>query len=673
MKWLLTIVVLLIGSADADNQTDPPVSSSIVGLNWHHVQSPFLLSCWLLLACFAKIRELDGFELTKPFAVFHVNKKFGDAIPDSALLIAVGLFLGFILNVLQVNHQVFYLPSEIFFLYLLPPIIFDAGYFMPIRDLWDNAGSVLVFSVFGTIWNTVAIGATLALFAHYDFFTVQVNTEDSLLFSSLISAVDPVAVITVFEEVHVNEFLFINVFGEALFNDGIAAVLFQIFKRVSLIGIPNLKAWDYVSFGGSFFAVALGGIFIGIVFAAICAIATKYTVGPVKIVGPVFAFVFPYLSYLTAEMFGLSAILAICCCGITMKQYVKGNLSHEAASSVKYFIKMLSNSSETVVFMFLGLSTMSSDLVWDWWFIGVTLISCLVYRALGLFSMLIECSRRDHSMRNIELFFEQESSRFKINSSCLMAVYVVQLLSGLLSSVPNQVVAKDIFTTTTLVVICVTVFLQGTTVRPLLHFLKVETKEEVEETMAENVFNKYFDYTMAGIEDIIDQHSGHSFRDWFEHINAKIIKPILMRDYESQGYDASTIVRAYQKMAITDAMNMVQKSESTSTGTGATARIENRSQNGMTTIRIQDSIDPKQTEGELFDMFNELLDRRLAQFHRDSVPNPRDDICDEYRPAHNNYNRYQHQLNEANDRRQSQPQNLYRIRPTDNQRNETKF
>ncbi|KAI6243425.1 Sodium/hydrogen exchanger [Aphelenchoides fujianensis] len=661
-RWLVVVVALFwsLPLGEAYEQRRQNVSSLVLGVNWEHVQSPFLLSCWLLLACVAKI-------------LFHVNKKFGDAIPDSALLIAVGLLVGFVLDVFNVNHRVFYLPSEIFFLYLLPPIIFDAGYFMPVRQLFENAGSVLMFSVIGTIWNTVAIGATLALFGYFNFFTVRVTTEDSLLFSSLISAVDPVAVITVFEEIHVNEFLFINTFGEALFNDGIAAVLFQIFKRVALIGIPNLKPLDYLSFGGSFFAVALGGVLIGIVFGLICAIATKYT-DRVKIVGPVFVFVIPYLSYLTAEMFGLSAILAICCCGIAMKQYVKGNLSHEAAASVKYFVKMISQSSETVVFMFLGLSTMSADLIWDWWFISVTLVSCLIYRALGV---IIQCGI-------LNIF---RTKKFTLQDQFVMSYGGLRgaIAFGLLSSVPQQVAARDIFTTTTLVVICFT----GTTIRPLLHFLKVETKAEVEETMAEN----YFDYTMAGIEDIVDQHGGHSFRDWFEHIDAKVIRPILMRNTQGSDYDASTIVRAYHKMAIQDALNGVLSKESTRSG-GVTARIGEpvvQEADGTIAVNIEDPTEPngqqrvhaRQTDAALFDMFNELLDRRLAQFRRDSVPDPRDDIRDDYRPAPAvSYSRYQQQTgstgrletprDESASRRQSSPHNLYRVGPTRNSR-ETKF
>jgi hypothetical protein len=65
--------------------------------------------------------------LTHKISGFHINEKFGEAIPDSALLIGVGLALGFILNLFKVSHNAFYLPSDVFFLFLLPPIIFDAG------------------------------------------------------------------------------------------------------------------------------------------------------------------------------------------------------------------------------------------------------------------------------------------------------------------------------------------------------------------------------------------------------------------------------------------------------------------------------------------------------------------------------------------------------------------
>ncbi|KAI6243285.1 Sodium/hydrogen exchanger [Aphelenchoides fujianensis] len=74
--------------------------------------------------------------------------------------------------------------------------------------------------------------------------------------------------------------------------------------------------------------------------------------------------------------------------------------------------------------------------------------------------------------------------------------------------------------------------------------------------MIENVYNKYFDYTMTGIEDIVGQKGKHSIRDWFERMNAKVLKPLLVKHTTRNVFDASQIVRAYNKITLQEAMQM---------------------------------------------------------------------------------------------------------------------
>ena len=99
-----------------------------------------------------------------------------------------------------------------------------------------------------------------------------------------------------------------------------------------------------------------------------------------RVLEPLFVFTMAYLSYLTAEIFHMSGILAITFCGITMKNYVERNVATKSQTTIKYAIKMLSSSSETIIFMFLGVATIHDNHNWNWWFVTFTIIFCTLFR-----------------------------------------------------------------------------------------------------------------------------------------------------------------------------------------------------------------------------------------------------------------------------------------------------
>jgi sodium/hydrogen exchanger-like protein 3 len=139
-------------------------------------------------------------------------------------------------NALLTNKVTYGLNSETFFLFLLPPIILEAGYFMPNRPFFDNLGTILIFAIANTLFNTVCIGLTLWGLTYTNAFGgTEFEMLDCFVFAALISAVDPVAVLATFVEIQVNDMLYIVVFGESLLNDAVSVVCYLLFILILVI------------------------------------------------------------------------------------------------------------------------------------------------------------------------------------------------------------------------------------------------------------------------------------------------------------------------------------------------------------------------------------------------------------------------------------------------------
>jgi len=85
------------------------------------------------------------------FAAFHSCEKLEKLVPESCLLIVIGVILGIITFFASDNHEIIEFNTQLFFTVILPPIIMEAGYFMPTRAFFDQIGTILLHAVIATL------------------------------------------------------------------------------------------------------------------------------------------------------------------------------------------------------------------------------------------------------------------------------------------------------------------------------------------------------------------------------------------------------------------------------------------------------------------------------------------------------------------------------------------
>jgi monovalent cation:H+ antiporter, CPA1 family len=300
-------------------------------------------------------------------------------IPYTVALVIGGLVLGSlhhlpILQLLTQGQRPNWLTPNIVLILFLPPLLFEGSIKIQFQLLRKNLVPILLLANAGVLVATLITGFAI----HWVF---GLSLMLALLFGSMISATDPISVLSIFEEVGVGKRLSTIVEGESLFNDGTAVVLFGIL--IQGISTGHLNAATGVA---QFVVVVLGAAALGGFLGYVCSeIIRRIDESRVEIT---LTTILAYSSYLLAESLHLSGVIATVAAGLMM-----GNVATRIGMSPRTRVALWSFWSyaafviNSLLFLLIGMQVHIADLLRAWHATLLAIGAVLMGRVLSVYAL----------------------------------------------------------------------------------------------------------------------------------------------------------------------------------------------------------------------------------------------------------------------------------------------
>ncbi|KAH9424511.1 Sodium/hydrogen exchanger 8 [Dermatophagoides pteronyssinus] len=398
------------------------------------------------------------------FLIHFILKTKFQYIPESLAVVFLGAAIGLVMKMSSQNlgdwKKEETLSPTMFFLILLPPIIYESGYTLHKGNFFQNIGSILVFAIIGTSISAFIIGGGIYILGAINL-VYRLSFTESFAFGSLISAVDPVATLAIFHALNLDPILNMLVFGESILNDAVAIVLAT--TALELNHLDDTVSGSAAIFNGfvRFFIVFFGSAFIGASFALLAALVFKYIdlrKHPSLEFGMMLILI--YAPYGLAEGLHLSGIMAILFNGVVMSHYAHFNLSPVTQITMQQTLRTLAFIAETCVFAYLGLAIFSFKMKIEWSLIIWSILLCLIGRALNIYPLSYL----------VNYFREHKISR---------KMMFVMWFSGLRGAIAYALALhlafeeekRRVIVTTTLIIVLFTIIILGSSTMPVLKYM----------------------------------------------------------------------------------------------------------------------------------------------------------------------------------------------------------
>ncbi|KAL7172231.1 hypothetical protein ACSBR2_031847 [Camellia fascicularis] len=400
------------------------------------------------------------------------NRWFNESI--TALLIGLGTGTLILLTSGGRNSRILEFDEKFFFIYLLPPIIFNAGFQVKKKQFFRNFMNIMLFGAVGTVVSfiTISIGAS-QLFKHLNIGFLEMG--DSLAIGAILSATDSVCTLQVLNQDE-TPLLYSLVFGEGVVNDATSVVLFNAIQKFDISQADSLMFLQYL---GNFFTLFITSTLLGILIGLLCAYVIKKlyfgrhsTDREVALMA-----LMAYLSYVMAELFDLSGIITVFFCGIVMSHYTWHNVTESSRVTTKHGFATLSFVCEILIFLYVGMDALDIE---KWRFVSdspgksisvssVLFGLVLVGRAAFVFplSFLINLSKNSNTEK---IDFRQQVTIWwagLIRGSVSMALAYSQFTR----SGHTQLPANAVLITSTITIVLFSTLVFGMLTKPLVRFL----------------------------------------------------------------------------------------------------------------------------------------------------------------------------------------------------------
>lgn len=400
--------------------------------------------------------------------IAFINSKIGKmqttiAITAGALILSLGIIIAgqngwFYLEDIAAD-QLAHINFESFLLKgILGFLLFAGGLGIKLPNLEDQKWEITVLALGATLFSTFFIG--ISLWGICQLLGFQFDLIYCLLFGSLISPTDPIAVLAIVKKLDAPRRISTQIEGESLFNDGFGLV---IFVTLFTIAFGN-ETPTVLGVGQLFLQEAIGGIAygfaLGLIFHYLISSTDDHSMELLLTLG------IPTAGYVFADVIHVSGPLAMVVSGIMIGNWTRYiGFSKESEDHLDHFWELVDEFLNGVLFLLIGMSMLQFNFHQeDWLMMVIAVPLVLVSRYLSIKLSYLGFERyRDYNPLSVKIL-TWGGLRGGLALAMAMAIP-----AGIIIIPEKNIDVREITLVMTYAVVVFSILIQGSTITSLIH------------------------------------------------------------------------------------------------------------------------------------------------------------------------------------------------------------